>query len=362
MALGWIEEPPLGGVTTPVPRPSLTASGVAKERFQKGYVAWFEANYGLRGTAVRLDSSLDYYVFQEAPAESRVRVGSEGVLYVDDDVGCYNHPALVADPGFEAIAARLARVQGLLRARGKSLVPLLTPSKTSLLPSQVPSAWRRDLGEPRPIEQAYRALARALDAAGVLYVDARALLGAEQAAQHVAMFTRRGRHWNALAACLVMADAMRVARVLMPGRVLAEPDCSWTEATGLTIDSPEVDLLKLLNVWHPGPLPDTAPSMSTRPVTSVDDAPAALFVGTSFSFAVVAESERNRLFHDILVYYYNQTVLDRLGSPGRPVDVKSASWREQTLSREVVIFEIPEWYFPGVNIEFLVQLEGALGE
>lgn len=80
MALGWIHEPPLAGVSAPVVRPAPTAYGFKKERFRKGCVAWFEAfgvNYGLRATAVRLDSSLDYYVFREAPAESRVRVGSD---------------------------------------------------------------------------------------------------------------------------------------------------------------------------------------------------------------------------------------------------------------------------------------------
>ena len=361
MALGWIKEPPLAGVTTPVTRPALTISGLAKERFQKGYVAWFEANYGLRGTAVRLDSSLDYYAFHEAPAESRVRVGSQGVLYVDEDVDYYNRLAPPADPAFDAVAAHVARAQALLRAHGKSLVPVLTPAKTSLFPSEVPTAWRRELGEPRPTEQVYRALVRALNAAGVLFVDGRTLLETEQTKQRVGMFTQRGRHWNALAACLVMADATRVAKALAPGRAFTEPDCSWTETTSLTIKSPEVDLLQLLNVWQVGPLPDAAPAMTRRTVAS-EQAPSALFVGTSFVFAIVAESDRDGLFRDNLVYYYNQTVLGPVGTPGHPVEPMSASWREQTLARDVFIFEIPEWYLPFVTTDFLDQVEAVVGK
>lgn len=361
MRFGLIEEAPLLGVTIPALRPTLTAKEVAKERYQKAFVAWFEASYGLRGTAVRLDSSLDYYVFQEAPAESRVRVGSGGQLYIDEDLDYFNRLALPPTQEFAALAQRLARVQALLRARGKSLVPILSPSKTLLLPADVPSAWRRELGEPRPSEVVYRAMVRALDDAGVRYVDARALLQAEQTSRGVEMFTKRGRHWNALGACLVMGSALRLAKTLAPAVAFVDPDCTPQDAPTLTIESPELDLLRLLNVWHPGPLRDAAPSTVTLPEASLENAPSALFVGTSFSVTLVVASERSRLFESFFLYYYNKTAIHHLGGEsGHPVDPTTAAWRDETFSGDVVFYEIPEWYFPSTNSEFLVQIETAL--
>lgn len=354
-------EAPLAGVEVSAERPALTLRGVMDEKFQAAFTTWFTQHYGARGTATRIDNSLAYYAFGEAPPDKHVRVGKDKVLFLDEQMWFPSRQDEVDATGY---AKNLKRAQELMRARGKVLLFLLLPTKTNVYPRAWPREWAYPLPEPlhantRVIEP----IAQALRAEGVLWVDGRAVLAPMIKESLPAVYPTTGRHLGAPAACVVLEEGLRLVRPLLPEYEIPTLDCAFTLETKDDFEpgAEENDLLRLLNVWTPHPrvvVPVTKPLPERVPV---ERRPPTLVVGTSFGWRVVFEGERNHAFRHIRLHYYSKLIVDRDADKTTPLAIATPGWRELIESSSLIIIPAVEEYMPADGAELVKHLLETYG-
>jgi hypothetical protein len=349
-------EAPLTGVVVDVPCPALEVSAVASEAFQGGFTKYFEQRYGFRALATRIDNSLSYWVFGEAPPDKMVRVGTNGVLYLDGQINYYNQRE---EPDAAPVASKFKRAQDLLRARGKVLVVMLLPTKTNVWPEDIPAAWRGGGGaavdaQKKRVSDGY---IDALAKAGVLFVDGRKSVAS---LPREAVYAKTGRHLCAPASCLILSDALDLARPLLEATV-PRNDCSYRMDSDLSLDAEEFDLFRLLNVWTPRPTDPVPIMLQATELVPRDRRPGAMVLGSSFGWKFVREAERTHVVGHMYLHYYLTTLVDLDGGPHRVVALRSKEWQNLVSSTALFLAPVPEEYLVHDGEAFLDAIIDLFG-
>jgi len=362
---------PLEGALVEAKRPKLEVPAVLSEDFQRKFTAWFEQHWGLRATAARFDNSFNYYVLHESRPDKGVQVGANQTLFLNEQIWFYNRQD---NPREEILAfAKLTKlVQDALSARGKELLIVLLPSKTTLYANEIPNKWRLDrleLGSKRPCEaNVYAPWVAAMTAASARFIDGRKLVETELAGQRDLVYVKTGRHLNAPAACIILDRGFD----LLPNRLsIRRLDCRFERVLLPAPSEEEFDLLRLMNVWNDNP---REPIAQMLPATVPDDdylreahLPNTIVVGSSFSWTLLKQADRNLALGRVVVLYYNTTLCLRDKTPfydqQRPVPTpQSDEWRQLVIDdNELFLLPIVEEYIPFHNADFLMQLAEAFG-
>ncbi|HTR52393.1 MAG TPA: hypothetical protein VMJ10_16885 [Kofleriaceae bacterium] len=346
----------IDGVIAKAPHPTLTFDGVRDESFQAAYKAWFENRLGLEGYAIYIDNTLLYHLFDDTKTGSSVRIGSDHVLFMDEDIWYYNRDTAPFDPTrLDAFAARIADLQARLRAEHRAFVPVIIPSKTTIYRDMVPARWTRDLGTPPPSDAMfYRTMKRALDSHHVTYVDARELL-VTSSQPRAMLWGPTARHWSAYGACLALQQiASRFTE--LTGRRL-EYDCHASLGEGSSYDD-DYDLLRLLNAW--GVAHDRFVPRVTHEPPTMTDAVSVMFVGTSFCWALLRDAELSRRFRSARLDYYNTTLFTGPDHAPTPVQPRTPEWRDAFVGEDLYVLDLFESYY-AVPESFLDHFLDELG-
>lgn len=341
-ALG-LREQHINGSRAPAKQPELSLSAVLDEKFQHGFTAWFENGRGLVGHAVYLDNHVLYYGFGETRVGARVRLGLGKVLFIDEDIDYLNRREHQIPPPAELdrLADSIARVQGLLRARGKSMIPLIIPSKTSLYRDRVDPRWIRDFGGQFPSDvHIYRALVAALRARGVDFVDMRAELTSGKVTR-TDIWGPEARHWSAYAACLAVQQVVEHHARLLGGPPLPY-QCKLAHEPA-TRQHDDYDLWRLLNVWKVKRASFQVPiAVHDEPVGAPAPLPRALFVGTSFNWALIRDAERSKLLAPVHMHYYDSQLITAPTNASVPMASGSPEWRAVMRDKDLIVLDLLE--------------------
>lgn len=366
MALHW-RPIRLEGVRAPVPRPALTFRDLRHERFQTKADAWFQRYLGLVGASIRIDNAILFHVFAETKMGATVRVGDDGVLFIDDDINYFNKAgvAVTGAPFVDELAARIATLQRSLAARGRAMVPVIVPSKTSIYRDAVPAQWTATLGTPRPTDvETYQGLVRAFAAHGVAYVDGRALVERRIAAgtPRRDLWRPEGRHWTRYAACLTVAEVTRVYGELS-GKPQPPLECRL-KMVAPGKDPEDLDLLRLLNALFVQPTQPRVATVEPHPPApaSAEPLPKALMIATSFGWTLTRELQESHRWSSIFMNYYNSTLHEVGGKRQAAVQPGDPLWREASFDRDLYVLDLFEGYLMGDNYvdQFLHQAEAGI--
>jgi hypothetical protein len=348
MRFPLIREAPLHGVVVAAFRPELTFDGVRSEKFQAGLVAWFEQNYGLKPTLVRLDNSFGYRVLGDARFESEVHVNRGGMLFNSQQIGFHNS---VPTPPANAIAAALLAHEAdvAVRARGKALVVIVIPTKTAVFPDAVSARWSDPLlpeGDKRPwIGSVYTPYVEELRRWAVPLVDGPRFLEPIRKTHPELLYTLEGRHLNALAECRLFEESLRLARPLLPERTIPVLDCGYTLRPSPAFEEEEFDLFRLLNVWGP-PRTERIPFMNevveTVPAGERADV---LLASSSFGMRYLVEARRTHSTGRTELIYYNHLLVNVDKVVEMP-EVGSAARRDLVRARDLYLVPMPQEYLP----------------
>lgn len=348
---------PLRGVVSEAPSPRASLAAAWSEDLQRDLTTWFERHLGLRGWMIALDNTALARGFGEARADARVVFGDDGVLFERDDVAFLTKLDGVPTRTIAARADQLATLQRAWAARGVALVPVVIPSKTTLYRDAVPAAWRRARPDAPTTDAVYPAIARALDARGVRWIDSLTLFRAEPRARVWGPFAR---HWSAWGAMLVIQRVLATARALTGAPAI---DFACTPTTrAITLRDDDLDLLALANTL--GARPHSAPGAACAPPPSNTPRPSVVLIGSSFMWQLAYAIEDSRRFGRTDVDYYDAELVGipeaRYGR--RPYLAGDAAWRDAFLGRDVVIVEIFETYLgdDGSRIVTLDRIDQAI--
>lgn len=346
-----VADVPLEGYEEPLPAPSFRLSTVRDETFQASAIAWFNQRWGLRGYAVRTDNSIVVNLFGETRSNNVV-VGRNGVLISSEDTNYMNR----SDPSDATVAQAktIARVQAKLRSRGKVMVPVIMPAKTTFFGDAIPDELQRRGVFGLAEQNLYGALVRALDAERVTYVDGRRLLSDQPAPS---VFTSTGRHWRLSAACRVLQAVVDVARAELPELGREQIDCHAHVDTDASIDEEDYDLFRLLNTWNPKPRGvevDVLDGAKGPPALRVPT----LFVGSSYLYKFLRVTQALEVFRPSLFYYYDAFVVDTTTTRiVKKVEPFTDDWRVDTFSKRLFVVGLLETYIPYDNERFFAEMD-----
>ncbi len=349
-----VVDAPLEGYEERLPAPSLGLATVRDETFQKAATAWFDQRWGLRGYAVRTDNSLVSSLFGESRTNNVV-VGRDGTLISGEDTNYMNR----SDPPDDAIALAktIARIQGKLRARGKVMIPVLMPAKTSFFRDAVPSEARRRNVFGLADTNLYAAFVRTLEAEEVAFVDGRKLLAERRALD---VFAPTGRHWRVSAACRVLQATLDVARPELPELGEDQIDCHTHVDPNASIEEEDYDLFRLQNTWRRKPAGVDVEVLDGAKGTPALKVPT-LFVGSSFLYKFIQISRELEVLRPSLFYYYNASVVDTTTVRiTKKVEPFTEEWRKDTFSKRLFIVGLLETYIPHENVRFFEEIEREL--
>jgi hypothetical protein len=343
-----IKDHRLEGALAPAPLPELTLASVRSEDYQTKFTGWFEGRLGLRAWSIWIDNTLLYHLFGETKWGSHVQVGRDGMLFERDDITYFNKsgPLLPQPKNIEQLADDIARLQTLLRANGKALVPIFIPSKTTFYRDKVPALWTRALGDPRPsTEHVYLAMKRALAARGIVFVDGIEML-AKSPAPRDALWGRDARHFSNYAGCLcVRATLERYAE--LTGTPKIDYPCVEQRHRANRAHA-DLDLFRLLNAWGVPRDPvardvDHAP-LPERPASY---APRTMWISSSFGWVMMGDAAASHQFPQLHIAYYNRTLFE-VDGPSFEIVPFDDKWNAVFPTRDLYVLELNETYLtPG---------------
>ena len=351
----FFHQEPVVGVVEPASVPPLSLASASDEAFQRGFTNWFEQRYGLRPTATRIDGSIAYWLFGESPPDKSVHVGTRDVLFIDEQLGIYNHNGSGVNDA-AIFATTFARAQKVMLERGQVLLYIIVPTKSSVWPD-VPRSWSLPLGEPRPFVTKLTDPAVAeLTRAGVRFVDGRRTLATLMRDRPDAVYAKSARHASSPAMCLLLDEAFAMARPLLTGWTIPPFDCSFTMSDSAPLESVDYDLYRLLNIW---------PSRPRTPIPLVPELPERvprsqrpnLFVaGSSFGWTILSEAKRNHAVGRTWFHYYMETLLDFEVHGEARVKMGTKPWLDAISASPLIVMPVPEEYLSRSVDELAVPL------
>lgn len=255
----------LHGALPPVRPATLTLSSVLSEAYQAQVVRHFESRIGLTGTSVAIDNTILYYGFGETRPGSYVVTGEDGFLFLSEDIAHFNkRPSeLPSASDIESSADRIALVQQRLAKQHRAFVPVLIPAKTTVWRDKIAPAWRSSNQPPISDEFSYRAMKRALEHRGVVFVDVHVLLSSSPPPRSM-LWGKQARHWSMYGACLAMS-AVTQAYSKLTGKARPAYPCDLVMTEANPQLSADFDLWRLLNTMFVPPSPTRVPEVRLAP-------------------------------------------------------------------------------------------------
>lgn len=175
---------PLGGKSASPPALYTAEEGV-NGAFGEEMESWLTENFAGRKQLVTLNARLTQAVFATS-AERQVIIGKDGWLFYDQTLEDYLGTSPLTEQEQNDIAVTMALVQEYAREQGSDFLFTAVPNKNSLYGEYMPYYT-----VPAQAENDLVALAAAMQAQGVEYVDLYALLNGRPGLYH-----KRDTHWN----------------------------------------------------------------------------------------------------------------------------------------------------------------------
>lgn len=200
------QRPALVEQRLPAEAPGFSAGRLLDTAWYRQIADWFADRLPWRDRAIEAGALIDFALFDESPSP-QVRIGSEGWLFLQDDLAVPCHTA----GSIRAAVEEIALLERALQAAGKQLLFIVAPDKSAIYSDRLGSL-AAEAGCALANRTAFREL---LAEAGIDgYLDTWAILAAAAAGPRLA-YHRLDTHWNDFGAGAVAAAAVEH---LAPGR------------------------------------------------------------------------------------------------------------------------------------------------
>jgi hypothetical protein len=357
-------DPALSGAEKSVDPPNLTFSSVLTNNFQSNAASWFNQNFGARGFLIKLNNQIDYWLFSKSRmATAGILIARENWLfeldYCDEWLGKGSYPFAPAE--IEEFARKIAASQNRLRAFGKPMILLISPSKAALYPEYLPPAEMEK--RPPGLVRAYDLLIPALTQAGVRFIDGHSLLqNAKPRFDQAPLFCRGGTHWNELGAFLVTQEVFaefEAQGLAVPRIKLERVDVDFNPRGA------DRDLAKLLNMAM---TPDRF--AAPHPVSKVDYSGSSKMricsVGGSFTRTILDTMASTDCMSGLMYLYYYKSRIDFLSAPNLRIPLKDhpLDFSRDVLDSDGILLELNEQRAgkPDYILKFLADLENHIAD
>lgn len=341
----------LGGVESKSRKPEFTAGSWFTGKYQPKYEKWLNDNISLRSYFVRTYNQVYFSLFGKIPASrgTQVVIGKDFWLFESVYVNAYQRNGDTPDAKLRKIVADLRTLQEKMKARGKTLVLVIAPSKVEIYPEHLPDGLIKK--DRRQLRTERDRILPLLDENGINYIDAHRIFLEKKKTQPYPLFSTGGTHWNYYGAGIIVEQLMgRIGTCL--GKKVPNIQCKSVNIDRIPFNT-DNDLGALLNIWFSKRLvgPQVHPVFERK---EGEYSPNILCIGDSFLFTLtdIIGAERLSSRCDIFFYFKRRFVpLDNAGA--EKVDPDTIDWDNELLSRDAVIIEISEYWLPDIGFGFV---------
>ncbi len=199
---------------TAAQRPVLSAGTI--EEFPALYEAYYNDHLPYRDFLIRMNSGLEYYVFQTSSNENVVRGKEEWLFYNssadDNPIEAYKGMGLFTQQELEQIGNNLLTTRETLSERGIKFVLFIAPNKERVYAEQMPEYYGAPAASYRT-QQLVEYLQETTDIRVVYPLDA--LLAAKEKGSRK-LYYRLDTHWNYIGAYIGTRELAKELGVSMP--------------------------------------------------------------------------------------------------------------------------------------------------
>jgi hypothetical protein len=331
----------LGGVTKKKKLPPLSVESLFEGKFQQRFERWFTRKLGTRAVLIKTDNQLNYDLFSQISSSRR----GKAILGLQDHL--IEKAYLKRGQGargrmpkkITAKVQELKRLQKRLSARNIPILILISPNKPSLYPEVIPPTHRVPpelVQEPRPLE----IFIEKLETAGIPYINGHELLEKQKENFAYPLFLQTGTHWSELGSCIAARELTARTRELVP---------HFNSSLTCAVDGPreyplpmDRDLLSVANLWTPDRFVQPAGKVIREVTHNNEKEFSALFVGTSFLWALFYNLDKANLFEHRDMYYYFKRSFPSPRGHEQQIKQDDPKWLTRALTHDLIIFEVNE--------------------
>jgi hypothetical protein len=336
MMTGALPVQPLAGAQVVAERPTVSVDGVAHKRFQRSAEEWFGQQYGLHDYLLKTNNQILFTAFGDAKGKEEIVVGRRGLLLRDPYIKSTLQFAKRLD--FGRVVQRLRLIQRQLRARGRTLVVFVTPSKSSIYPEAIPEAY---LAFPHYEPGAnYRNFVDLVRQTELPLVDAVQLIAQAKLSDSHPVFPRGGIHWNETGSYLA-ARALLAGIEHATGKKIGDLSVESTRYDEVPEGS-DRDYANLLNLWWP-PVRYEVPHVRLRAARWEQfGALSGVFSGGSFCEKVLFTYSTLGVFKEMTYVMYNARVLRYHDAARGLTSIDTLDWNAEVLGPDFIVLELNE--------------------
>ena len=172
----------------------------AVKQFTQDYEIYFNDNFGLRNSLIRINALINFHLLNKSPVPDVV-IGKNGWLFYNSAKDGVNLPDFMGSVPFSAddiksIEIKMKTLQEEFRKRKIVFVVALAPSKHTIYPEMLPDEVLSKKGKLTRADQIDEVLPRI----GVRFVDLRNELTREKESNKIPLYYLTDTHWNNLGA------------------------------------------------------------------------------------------------------------------------------------------------------------------
>ena len=292
----WLLNQTLIGIAPAPSPPDFNWSDLKTGEYQKNVSTSFNQGFAGREMLIRLTSETWFRIFKVSSVAT-IAIGRDNVLFSDNTLveHCVTRTPREA---LEPLVQKLGRFQEECRKRGIPFAFVITPSKATIFPEQIPSGWA-GRSDPRP--RAYDELVALLKGNRISFIDGSAATSQSVAESPAPVFPRGGVHWGPY-------PAWKTTNLL-----LANLRGQGLTADDLEIEPPivtqapegeEGDLMNLMNLAVPWTYPNC--KLQIKPRRTIRPRKEVALVGGSFTNKIGIDLADSEQFICYQYFYYKQ--------------------------------------------------------
>ena len=293
----WVRNASLAGVQIEQTTASFSWPAIVGGKYQQSFASQFDRGFAGRECLIRLTNEAYFRLFRTPSTKSSVIVlGHDDWVYESYYLReyCIERPLRNR---FEPFVLNLVRLQEACQHLGVAFAVIITPSKASIYPEQIPPAWQHRY-DARP--RAYDHLVKLFQENGVRYVDGHALTAQAKGQSEAPLFPKGGIHWGQDAA-LFSTDAL-IATLQAQGKTLRPIEYTERHVSDVPAGV-EGDVYTLMNLAVPWRYPFI--ELTIKPMKIKESGRLTLAViGGSFMWPVLNQLSASQQFSEIDAYFY----------------------------------------------------------
>ena len=338
----WIANRTLFGVSIKEERPPLNVSSWLNGDLQKGVNNLISEHFAGREILIRGYNQFLYSAFDKSyMSKEEIIHGRHGDLFQSWYVQVFDHDIdLIQSKEAEALVVMMKDLSERLKNVGSCFVFVITPSKASVYPEDIPDRYLTRLNRGDQRQSNYDILVPLLKKYNIPYVDGRQITFEHKNGMPVRAFATTGTHWTRAVAFYSTVPLLQTI-----GREARREMPEFSESVICIDGRPDKeddDLYRLLN------LAEKPSERYLHPAFKIADnwskrKGVLTFVGGSFVGQIESDIEAAEIFECINHYFYFKNVRYRYpGGVGSPVDENSIPWKEDFWNTAAVVLEANE--------------------